>query len=389
MIVERDIKMDVFKTEYEKIVSEISSSPYSHQLEAIKNVSKGRPIILYGAGKAVGIVLVVCRKCGLEITAICDSNKKGVYEKGEVSLPIISPQDLVEEYSDSSLIVTSWKFESEIRENLKSIGFDNDNIFSFWYAQRITPEIFNNDYYEGYKWAYDFYEDKLSKILVLDKISSYLTSKPLKPNVSMPMYYEDVIQLGSDEVFLDGGAYDGDSVGDFIKHTDGEYKYIYAFEPDTAPFGQLKEYSKGISNIKMYHVGLGATNSLKSLHFDGLVASGFAECKYFATTGTKLSDVKFKTEDKKVLSIDSWLREEKIEFMPTFIKLDVEGCEADVLTGSSELIRNCKPKLAISAYHEVEDIYKLPQTILEIRSDYKFALRQHDYGYYETILYAY
>ena len=381
--------MNIFEHEYGKILSEINTSPYLHQLERIKSVSANRPVILYGAGKAVGIVLVVCMKSGLEISALCDSNKHGMYEKGGVSLPVISPSELVANYSDSTLIVTSWKFENEIREHLKSIGFNSNNIFSFWYSQRITPEIFEENYLNGYKWAYNFYEDEISRQLVLDKISSYLNSAPLKPNTTHEIYYEEAIKLAANEVFLDGGAYDGDSIKSFIKNSNGKFKYIYGYEPDDEPFAELKEYTRGSDNIEIFNAGLGEKNDVKTFHYDGLVASGFAPLKFFATSGDKFSDTIFKTVDKNVFSIDAMIKDGKLKHMPTFIKLDVEGSETGTLQGAANLIRDYRPIFSISAYHRVQDIYEIPKTLLGIRPDYKFILRQHDFGYYETVLYAY
>lgn len=74
--------------------------------------------------------------------------------------------------------------------------------------------------------------------------------------------------------------------------------------------------------------------------------------------------------------------------LPTFIKFDIEGAENEALIGSTDIIRRRKPKLAICAYHKIDDIYKLPRTIIGIRNDYKFALRQHVYGRSEMVLYA-
>jgi len=382
--------VDTFEGKYEQIISEIQASPYLCQLEKIKSVSANRPIILYGAGEVVGIVLAVCKNSGLNITALCDSKKRGMYERAGVTLPIITPHQLIEYYSNSSLIVTSWKFESEIRKSLKSIGFNDENIFSFWYLQRITPEIFNN-YLDGYKWAYDFYEDEISKQLVIDKMKAYLVSAPLKPNTGKKMYYEKVIQFDENEVYLEG-AYDEDGIQNikqFINKVNGKYKYIYIFQPEKKPFENLQKYSQKHNDIEVFNAGLCAENGSKTFYYDGLVASGFVLCEYFATAGSKFSDTEFKTEDKKVLSIDTMIRDGRIKHMPTFIKLDIEGSEADALKGAAYLIQNYKPKLAVCVYHQVQDIYEIPKVILDIRNDYKFILRQHDHGYYETVLYAY
>lgn len=375
-----------FDIKYEQIASSIQSSPYVHQFDKIRLTSSGRPVILYGAGEAAGIIISICLKNGLDITAICDSNKRGQYEKSGVILPLISPEELVQDYHDSSLIITSWKYESEIRENLEAIGFARENIFSFWYPQRITPKIFKDDYYNGYKWAYNFYSDDVSKQLVIDRIGSYLASIPLKPNIS---HKDSVIPLDNKEVFLDGGAFDGAMVKRFVDQTNGNYRYIYALEPDTEPFLRLEKYAGDLSNTRVFNAGLDEKNGSMKFYYDGLVKSGFVSCKYFATTGESFSDSKFKTENKEVYSIDTMINNGLISHMPTLIHLDVQGSEIGALRGASRLIQDHKPRLVICAYHKVQDVYELPQAILNIRGDYKFALRQSDFGYYETVLYAY
>ena len=380
--------MSSFESEYNTILGQLESSPFRHYLERIKSKSVNRPIILYGAGMAVGIILHVCRANNINITLLCDSNKTGRYKQSDVSLPIISPQELVEKHSDSSVIVTSWKFEKEIRENLKSIGFDDNNVFSFYYPQRITPKIFQKDYYDGYKWAYDFYEDEISKQLVLDKIKSYLTSEPLKPNTGRNIYSEDVFKFGEDEVLLDG-AYDEDiikNVNAFSNITKGRYKYIYVFKPEN---DTLKSDLDNYGNVEIFSLGLGSNERVETFFYNGLLSSGFVSCKYYATTEHKFSSTEFKTTEKNVVSIDGLIEKGIIKHTPTFIKLDIEGSEADALIGAADLIKNHKPKLAICAYHQPQDVYELPEIILSIRDDYKFMLRQHDYGYYETLLYAY
>jgi hypothetical protein len=89
-----------------------------------------------------------------------------------------------------------------------------------------------------------------------------------------------------------------------------------------------------------------------------------------------------------VTSLDSHFKNKAENELPTFIKLDIEGAEKEALLGSAEIIKRRKPKLAICAYHKPEDIYELPRTILALRGDYRFALRQHVAGYWDTVLYA-
>lgn len=40
-------------------------------------------------------------------------------------------------------------------------------------------------------------------------------------------------------MFVDGGAFDGDTINGFLQFTQGKFKYIYAFEPDTHNYNKL------------------------------------------------------------------------------------------------------------------------------------------------------
>jgi hypothetical protein len=58
--------------------------------------------------------------------------------------------------------------------------------------------------------------------------------------------------------------------------------------------------------------------------------------------------------------------------------MDVEGEEVGAISGAKQTILNCKPKMLISAYHRTDDFIKIPQTVLNIRDDYKIYLRHFE-----------
>ena len=72
----------------------------------------------------------------------------------------------------------------------------------------------------------------------------------------------------------------------------------------------------------------------------------------------------------------------------TFIKMDIEGAEYEALKGAERLIREYKPKLAVSVYHKPEDIWELPGLILSFCPEYTFYLRHYSLSSEETVLYA-
>ena len=72
----------------------------------------------------------------------------------------------------------------------------------------------------------------------------------------------------------------------------------------------------------------------------------------------------------------------------TFIKMDLEGSELRALMGAERIIRQYKPKLAISLYHKPEDIWELPLYILSLNSEYIFFIDHYSVATAETVLYA-
>lgn len=72
----------------------------------------------------------------------------------------------------------------------------------------------------------------------------------------------------------------------------------------------------------------------------------------------------------------------------TFIKMDIEGAELEALKGAGLTIQRCKPKLAICVYHKPEDIWEIPNLILDYYPDYKLYLRHYSLHFGETVLYA-
>lgn len=84
-----------------------------------------------------------------------------------------------------------------------------------------------------------------------------------------------------------------------------------------------------------------------------------------------------------VVSLD-----EDIHERVTFIKMDVEGVEMEALKGCQNHIKKDRPILAISLYHNVEDIYEIPLFINGIVEEYRFDIRHYTPYHGETVLYA-
>ena len=71
----------------------------------------------------------------------------------------------------------------------------------------------------------------------------------------------------------------------------------------------------------------------------------------------------------------------------TFIKIDIEGAELNAIEGMTNTIQKHHPKIAISVYHKVGDFWRIPDLILNIRSDYNIYLRHYTESIYETVMF--
>lgn len=177
-------------------------------------------------------------------------------------------------------------------------------------------------------------------------------------------------QKEAHEVFVDGGCYDGANSCMFAKWAGNVQKTIYAFEPDKNNIKNCKVALEKIDGIsyKLLPKGLWSGNTVLNFCANGDEASRLEESGKVGIPVTSIDA----TVDGKV----------------TFIKLDVEGAEYEALRGAENIIRKYKPKLAISIYHKLEDIWELPQLILSFYSNYSFYLRHYSLSSEETVLYA-
>ena len=187
-------------------------------------------------------------------------------------------------------------------------------------------------------------------------------------------FVKGIIQIENDEVFVDGGAYTGDTIQqllDIARKNHKNIKKIIAFEPDSYNFSLLTRFFGNRLNIELFPLGLYSKN--EELFFAGNGASA------------KVVDSKNKaTTVINTINIDSLPDCNEI----TWIKMDIEGAEWDALHGAEKTIKKNKPKLTICIYHSNEDMIRIAEYIHGIVPEYKLYIRHHSRWMVETVLYA-
>jgi FkbM family methyltransferase len=178
-----------------------------------------------------------------------------------------------------------------------------------------------------------------------------------------------LLNFSTDGVYVDGGAYDGDSIRWFIERTKGQFSRVLAFEPDPVTFDRLATNFRDEPRVEPVNAGLYSAST--NLHFDD---SGTRGALLVQSGGVTV----------RVVSLDDTLAGGRA----SFIKMNIEGAELDALEGARQTIQRWCPSLAISAYHRPSDLWRIPEKIVSLRDDYRLYLRQHDGGVIETVLYA-
>jgi FkbM family methyltransferase len=357
--------MKTFSEEIELIKAQCNSGAVRSKTETLAKEFNKKPVILYGAGTLSIFVLDHLERYGIKVEAFADTFRSGTHENG---LPIITAEQLKNNYGDAITIVTSELHGASILNTLKKIEYTGkiytfDELLGFYVREFSEFEPILG----GYEWAYDFFEDEISKKIVIDSLKTRLLGTHMTPSVN-PQYFEpDIFELAEDEIFVDGGCFVGDTAEEYIHN---KYKKIYGFEPDKNNLKKAIANLAQYENIELFNGGLfNITNKVRFM-------SGQFGGSKFADEGETLVDS---------FSLDEFFADKE---PPTFIKMDIEGAEPMALEGARNLLITNSPKLAICVYHSPTHIYEIPQKIISINQEYKLFLRHYSHWYAETVCYS-
>ncbi|GHV55600.1 hypothetical protein FACS1894216_18370 [Synergistales bacterium] len=373
---------------FDEIFSEIkrrcdSYDPEQKRAELKEKLSRRR-IVLFGAGMFCDSIYTALKEYGMDAECVCDNYKKGADPK--TGLKIITPAALRETLLDANVVITAASVEphEEIHEQLISMGFVRDRIFSFNQAMEFVNQVHVAitrmsltkflTYKEGHKRAYDFFRDDLSRRILIGRINSYLFNDSMSEYAVPNEYFPDEFKFSDDEVFVDGGLYNGDTVRLFIDKVGGKYNRIFGFDIDENNITEARENLSMFSNVEIVNKGLWNHEETVKANLRARAGSGVNP------EGSDRADM---------VSLDEFLVAYG-DTRVTYIKLDIEGAEYSALMGARKTIADCAPALAVCVYHQPQDVYELLELINGINPQYSFMLRHHlPSCNFDTVLYCY
>jgi len=346
-----------------------------------------RRVVIFGTGYLGDMALAGLRGAGIEPVAFCDNNSRRWYSQKE-GIAILSPAEAVERYGESAAFVVAIYNSSAARSQLHRLGCSRVVPYPalFWKHWRTMPredrlELPSRVLEQAGEMpaGYDLLSDEESRREFCAQIRwrCLLDYDCLPPaSDAREMYFEPAIfRLLEQEVFVDCGAFDGDSIRAFLGAASGRFGKVYAWEADRANCAALCRYRASLpeeiaSRMEILPYAVGQRNGAVRFISEG-------------TAGSRLTDAGHALE-VECRTIDSALADVR----PSLIKMDIEGAEPDALRGAAGTMARCRPVMAVCAYHKLAHLWEIPRLLKSANQDYRIFLRRYAEECWETVYYA-
>ena len=379
-------ELEVLLNESPESVAERERTAHDKLTKSFKN-----RLILFGTGKLGHRTLKGLREVGIEPLGFCDNNSV-IWGSDIEGLKVFSPKNAVSEFGAiAAFVVTIWNDTlghpmEVVRQQLQSYGYCSVVSFLplYWkYHGQFLP-YFSLDRHSKILAARKEIMDVM--LLIKDNESRSSLFKNIKsrfkgelgilpsPIDKCIQFKNEFLKANKEEVFVDAGAYTGDTLKLVLESPPFEFREFIALEPDPQNFTRLQKlictFDENLrSKITTLPVAVGSYNG--EICFDG--------------SGTEQARISLSGHIKaKCRRIDDLLGDRGV----TFIKMDIEGAELDAIENSSDIIKNQSPILAVSVYHQIDHLWRILSLINNIKKDYSFFFRPHAAGGWDYMLYA-
>jgi FkbM family methyltransferase len=182
------------------------------------------------------------------------------------------------------------------------------------------------------------------------------------------------IRINSRTHYIDGGAFDGDTVERFLDLAKTSFRKITAVEPDPLNINKLKTVISVLpgtikQKIEILPAAIAPFSGQAQFQANGNTASCLSPTgqTYVSTIGLK----------------------DLIDEPDLLIKLDIEGSEESSVTNALPEIRKYLPVLAISVYHHSKDMIRIFEILKNEVPDYQYAFRILGNNATDAMLYCY
>jgi FkbM family methyltransferase len=379
------------KNELEALLAEDPAELMRRATAPLRGVESGaRRLVLYGAGTLGRAVLARLRSAGVEPAAFADDTpgKQGQHVEG---VRVMRPRQAAEEFGDALVFVVTIlnpalrfldaKERLEQQTGAPAVSFLNaawrwPEAFLPFYQFELPADVQENarDIREAFAAFAD--EESRRQFVAHLRFRLHLDYGALPANSRDDYFPENILpELPDDAVFVDCGAFDGDTLRRFLDAQRGRFGAAYAFEPDAENFEKLRAYADTLGadaagRVHLFRAGVGDRRERLRFNATGNMGAAFSEAGVTEVDVLPVSEV-VEARGRAV-----------------YVKYDVEGAEWEALAGTEELIRTSRPTLAVSVYHRPDDLWQLPLRLRALDPGYRLHLRTQGEDGMDVICYA-
>lgn len=244
-------------------------------------------IVLFGAGNLGRKALRCLRSAGIEPLAFADNNQ--ARWGGDVDgLRVLSPADAAAKFGSSAIfMVTIWSLGHSYRETfakLTSLGCRTvlpSSTLRWKFAAELLPDYCQDLPHKLYEQADEvrtaagLWADEESRMEYLNQIrwralGDYACLRG--PHREEQYFPESLFRLIPGEVFVDCGAYDGDTAKRFISRN-SEFAKLLSIEPDPDNYRRLRQWADNQGEVEnrifTYALAVGASAGFSALQRHG------------------------------------------------------------------------------------------------------------------------
>ena len=289
---------------------------------------------------------------------------------------IISPDKFFEMEKIPQILLVCVYVADQVVQQIKQAGYKGEIIVFSIFMLHNNKEVWDlyEDHMDELEELYEILADDKSRetlegflngirsgdISCFEKINGDSAEKLLDP---------DILQYTEEEIFIDIGAFTGDTILKFLELTKGKYKKIVGIEMDQGNYRILCETASKLKNVITKNAAVGARSG--RMHF----ISGNSESCVLSEQGNSETEVIALDEVSEIQDA-------------TMIKISANGMELPILKGAEKLLQRNVPKLSI--YASAEELWEIPLYLRSIlpRGGYEFYYRHYGYGRQAMICYA-
>lgn len=356
---------------YDQIVKDVE------KVEVVEQIRREPlPIYIWGCGEIAHILSDYFEKQDIQIEGMVVDSEYKVGE--ECKQDVITFDDLESKKIKYSLVIGHAHYEK-----MELIRKKYPNIHRIFYFTSICYQQYNPislEFYhmhkELYYQTYQILEDNLSKKCMVAYLNTRISDdiKYVMDSFQGEQNYfnNDIFKISEAEVYVDVGAYDGDTIKTFLKESGRKYSRIVAIEPNKENFKRLQMIKKEeqLSNIELFCCGTWSNNT--TLYSLG-IEQNYTICEQ-----------KHGKEKITVFTLDGILDGCDV----TMIKINFLNGVKETLLGAVNTIKRNVPKMAVAVGFDEWAIINIPQILKRINPQYKLYLRFNSAIPAKLILYA-